>query len=82
MSSKLNEVLDVYFPFQDPMYYIFLETLGKIQFNDNDYSHHDPHQEHQEDKECPPSSRRFLMAIVSLKSLCIIHFWKPWAKSS
>ena len=55
MSSKFKEVLDGYFPSQDPMYYIFLETLGKIQFNDNDSSHCDPCQEGQEDQECPPS---------------------------
>ena len=82
MSSKFKEVLDGYFLSQDPMYYIFLEALGKIQFNDNDSSHHDPHQEGQEDQECPPSSRRFLMVIFPLKTLCIIHFWKLWTKSS
>ena len=82
MSSKFKEVLDGYFLSQDPMYYIFMETLGKIQFNDNDSSHHDPHQEGQEDQECPPSSRRFLMATYPLKTLCVIYFWKLYAKSS
>ena len=38
MSSKFKKVLDGYFLSQDSMYYIFLETLGKIQFNDNDPS--------------------------------------------
>jgi len=64
------------------MYYTFLETLGKIQSNDNDSRHHEPHQEGQDDQECHPSSRRFLIVIFSLKTLCIIHFWKPWGKSS
>ena len=64
------------------MYYTFLETLGKIQFNYNDSRHHDPHQEGQEDQEYPPSSRRFLMVIFPLKTPCVLHFWKPWAKSS
>ena len=45
MSSKFKEVLDDYFPSEDPMYYVFLETLDKIQFSDNNSSHHDPHQE-------------------------------------
>ena len=55
------KVVDCYFLSQDPMYYIFLETLGKIQFNDSASSHHDLHLEGVEDQECPPSSRRFLM---------------------
>ena len=66
MSSKFKEVLDGYFLSQDPMYYIFLETLGKIQFNDNDSSHHDPHQEGQDDQECPPSSKKFLMKMTNV----------------
>ena len=53
MSSKFKKVLDGYFLSQDPMYYIFLETLGKIQFNDNDPSNDDHHQEGQNDQECP-----------------------------
>ena len=53
-------------PIPIPMYpYVSsLETLGKIQFSDNDFSHHDPHQEGQNDQECLPISRMFLMAIV------------------
>ena len=66
MSSKFKEVLDDYFPSKDPVYYIFLETLDKIQFNDNDYSLHDPHPEGQEDQEYPPSSSRFLIATFPL----------------
>ena len=49
------------------MCFTFLETLGKVQFNDNDSSHHDPHQEGQDDQKYPPSSRRFLMVIFPLR---------------
>ena len=74
MSSKFKEVLDGYFQSQDPMYYIFLETFGKIQLNDNDSSHHDPHEEGQEDQECPPSSRRFLIVISHLRHYVLYIF--------
>ena len=47
-----------------------------------DYNHQDPHQEGQEDQESPPSSRRFFMAIFPLKTLCVIYFWKLYAKLS
>ena len=46
---------------------------------EDDPSHHDDFQEGQGDQECPPSSRRFLIVIFPLKTLCI--FWKSWAKS-
>ena len=45
------------------MYWIFLEILGKIQFNGDDPSHHDHHQEDQDNQECPLSTGRFLMII-------------------
>ena len=48
MSSKYQEVLDGYFSTYD---YVFLETFGKIQFNEDDHSHHDPHQEDQDDQQ-------------------------------
>ena len=48
------------------MCHIFSETLGKIQFNEGDLSHPDPHQECQDDQECPPSPGRFLMTIFQL----------------
>ena len=51
------------FPLPDPMYPIFLETLGEIQFNGGDAKHHDHHQECQDDQECHPSTGRFLMTI-------------------
>ena len=54
---------------------IFLNL--KIQFYDDDSSHHDPHQEGQDDQEYPPSTVRFLMANFSIETLCIIYFWKP-----
>ena len=49
------------------MYYIFLETLGKIQFNGVVIKHHDHNhednndQDDQDDQVCHPSSGRFLM---------------------
>ena len=49
-----------------PKYYIFLETSGKIQFNEDDPNHHDHHQESQEDGGCPPSTGRFLTSIFHL----------------
>ena len=51
MSSKYQEVLDGYFSTYYSMYYVFLETFGKIQFNEDDHSHHDPHQEDQDDQQ-------------------------------
>ena len=47
-------VLD-YFSTKDPMYHIFSESLGKMEFNEGDSKHQDSHQEDQDDKECPPS---------------------------
>ena len=41
----------------DPMCYIFLECLDKIWFHKDDPSHHDDHQEGQDDWECPPNTR-------------------------
>ena len=46
-----------------PKYYIFLETSGKIQFDEDDPNHHDHHQEPQEDGGRPPSTGRFLTTI-------------------
>ena len=43
---------------------IFLETLGKMQFNGDDLNNHDHHQEGQDDEEHPPSTGRFLMTII------------------
>ena len=51
LSSKYQEVLDGYFSTYYSMYYVFLETFGKIQFNEDDHSHHDPHQEDQDDQQ-------------------------------
>ena len=45
------------------MYHIFLESSGQIQLTGGDSRYHNHHQEDQDDQECPPSSRRFLMAI-------------------
>ena len=45
------------------MYHIFLETLGKMEFNGDDLNHHDHHQEGQDDQEHPPSTGRFLRNI-------------------
>ena len=63
------------------MYYIFLETLGKILFNEADSKHHDHHQEGQDDQECHPSTRRFLMIIFPIKTPCVIYFRKACAIS-
>ena len=68
MSSKSREVLDDYFLNLHPMCHIFSETLDKIQFNENDFSHPDSHQECQDVQECPPSPGRFLMTIFQLTS--------------
>ena len=45
------------------MYRIFLKSSGQIQVIRDDPSNHDHHQEGQDDQECPPSTRRLLMAI-------------------
>ena len=45
------------------MCHIFLESLGKIEFNEDDPGHHDHHQEGQDNQECPPSTGRFFMTI-------------------
>ena len=45
------------------MYPIFLETLGKMEFNGDDPNHHDHHQEGQDDQEHPTSTGSFLMTI-------------------
>ena len=50
---------------QDATYQTFLETSEQIQISDVDSSHLDIYQEHQDDQECPPSSRMFLMALIS-----------------
>ena len=47
------------------MYHIFLETSEQIQISDGYSSHPDIHQEDQDDQECPPSSRMFLMALIA-----------------
>ena len=47
----------------EPMYPIFLETLGKTQFNRDDPKHYDHHLECPDDKECPTSTDWFLMTI-------------------
>ena len=41
------------------MYHIFLESLGKIQFNYDDVSHHDHLQECQDDQDCHTSEEVF-----------------------
>ena len=51
--------------FFHPKYYIFMETSGKIQFNEDDPNHHDHHQEPQEDGGRPPSTGRFLTTILT-----------------
>ena len=53
------------------MLYIFLESSGKIQFNEDDPNNHDHHQEPQEDGRRPPSTslpsmRTFLTTIFLL----------------
>ena len=50
------------------MYFIFLEILDKIKFNDHDPSHCDLHQEDQNHHEYPPSTGRFL--IMTKNPLC------------
>ena len=53
---------------QIPMYHIFLETSGQIQLNGGDTRYLDCHQvsqDDQEDQECPPSTRMFLMAFFA-----------------
>ena len=47
------------------MYNIFLETLGKVQHNNNDFIHQDPHQEGQDDQEGPS----FFMIIFPINTL-------------
>ena len=46
-----------------PKYYIFLETLGKIQFNGDDPDHYEHHQEGHNDQKYPPSTGRLLKTI-------------------
>ena len=45
------------------MYHIFLETLGKMQFNGDCPNHHDHSQEGQDDHEPPRSTGRLLLTI-------------------
>ena len=47
-----------------PKYYIFLETSGKIQFNEDDPNSHDHHKELMKDGGNPPSLRRFRTTIL------------------
>ena len=63
----MNVLLIVTFPCR-----IILETLGNIQFNGDDLSNLDHHQEGQDDQE---SSRRFLMIIFPL-SQNVFFCWK------
>ena len=48
---KYRDVLDDYFSTKDPMYHIFLETLGNIQVNGDDPIHQDHDQEDQDDQD-------------------------------
>ena len=61
------------------MYWIFLEILGKIQFNGDDPSPHDHHQEDQDNQECPLSTGRFLI-IFPLNSYIFGKCWKNSVK--
>ena len=47
-SSKYRDILDDYFSTKDPMYHIFLETLGQIQFNEDGLRHHVHNQDDQD----------------------------------
>ena len=44
---------------------MFLETSGKIQFNEDDPNHYDHLQEPQENQGLPPSMGRFLITIFT-----------------
>ena len=57
-----------------PKYYIFFETSGKIQFNEDDTNHHDLHQEPQDDGGCPPSMVMFLTTIYNFHPKYYIFF--------
>ena len=48
------EVPDNNFPLKHPKYYIYLETSGKIQLNEDDPNHRDIHHEPQDDGGYPP----------------------------
>ena len=50
-SSKYRDVLDDDFSTKDPMYHIFLKTLGNMQVNGVDPIHQDPNQEDQDDQD-------------------------------
>ena len=52
--------------FKMPTCYIFLETSGQIQLTGGDSRYHDHHQEDQDDQECPPSTRMFLMTLFAI----------------
>ena len=53
----------------------FWKAKGNIQFNEDDPTHDDDHQEGQDDQECPPSTGWFLMTIFSLK-INVFYFWE------
>ena len=55
------DVLDGFFAFLT-MYYIYLETWGKIQYIGGDSRYHGHYHDDQEALEHPPSTRMFLMA--------------------
>ena len=45
------------------MYYIFLESLGKIKFNEDDHNDHDHHQEPQQKNEEPYLSKGHMPSV-------------------
>ena len=56
------------------MCHIFLESLGNIQFNEDDPTHHDHHQQGHDDQEYPPSTDSFLLLFFQLRPMYHIFF--------
>jgi len=56
------------------MYYIFLESLDKIQTNRDDSRHHDCHQEGQDDQEHSLRTGRFFVYPIFLETLDKMQF--------
>ena len=73
---QVQGVLDDYFPIKTRMCHIFLESLGNIQFIEDDSSHHDHHREGQDDQECLPSKGMSSMSTFPLKTMCNIYIWE------
>ena len=53
----------------------FFFNLCKLQLYGANPSNYGHHEEGQNDQECPLSSRRLLMVIFKLNTLCIIFFF-------